>query len=75
MASEITLNRNLTAADCRKQRFTGIRADVILNQTEIWVMGNKVKEVSQLAQDMDPQALARAYGEVFGLLPDQVVIV
>lgn len=73
-ATQVTFNRNLTRADCRKQSFTGVREDLMLKQVEIWVMGRLVKEVSELSLSVDPQAYQKAYAEVFGLEPDQVVI-
>lgn len=75
MATQVTFNRNLTRADCRKQSFTGVRQDLILKQVEIWVMGTLVKEIGELALTADPQAYEKAYAEVFGINPDQVVAI
>lgn len=61
-----------TRAWCRKNQFTGIRADPILNNVEIWVLGSMAKEVSELAISMDEHAVANAYAEVFCLDPRNV---
>ena len=56
-----------TRAWCRKNQFTGIRSDPILNNMEIWVLGSIAKEVSQLAISIDSDAVKKAYAEVFCL--------
>jgi hypothetical protein len=56
-----------TRAWCRKNEFTGIRSDPILNNVEIWMLGSIAKEVTELELQLDPNAVAKAYAEVFQL--------
>lgn len=65
-----------TRAWCRKNEFSGIRQDPVLQNCEIWLMGKMAKEVSkELIQLTEGQAISDAYEEVFGLEPGSVKLV
>lgn len=61
-----------TRAWCRKNEFTGIRADPILNNVEIWVLGRIAKDVPEAVLKLNPNAVAEAYAEVFCINPSDV---
>lgn len=61
-----------TRAWCRKNEFTGIRADPILSNVEIWILGKVAKEVSEASIHLNPNAIAEAYAEAFALDPTNV---
>ena len=61
-----------TRAWCRKNEFTGIRADPILNNVEIWVLGVVAEEVTEAAILLNPNAIAEAYARAFSLNPEDV---
>lgn len=64
----------LTRADCRERKFTGLRSDRILLNCEIWKEGILVADIS--AEDMKhkPHLFIKAYALAFGLYEDQVVL-
>lgn len=65
-----------TRAWCRKNEFSGIRQDPVLQNCEIWLMGKMAKEISkQMIQLTDGKAISAAYEEVFGLEPGSVKLV
>ncbi|UVN14231.1 hypothetical protein FBPa48_0022 [Pseudomonas phage vB_PaeP_FBPa48] len=62
--------------DCRKQKFTGLRKDRILNNLEFWIGGRLVKELVQAELDIGGDAaIVRAYEEVFGMMPGSLKLV
>lgn len=63
---------SITRAECRKTKFSGLRQDPILENMEIWLMGNLVKEVSKAHLMQDRMAVQKAYAEAFNLAVDQV---
>ena len=63
-----------TRAWCRKNEFSGIRSDPILENVEIWVLGRVAKEVSKLSLNLNPRAVQEAYAEVFCLDPANVEV-
>ena len=65
-----------TRAWCRKNEFSGIRQDPVLQNCEIWLMGRMAKEVSkEMIQLTEGKAIEEAYEEVFGLEPGSVKLV
>lgn len=58
-----------TRADCRKSGFTGIREDNLVKSFEIWIMGNLVREVTEVQRQLNPRAVQEAYEETMGLKP------
>lgn len=66
--------RDMTRADARVERFSGVRSDKMLNNYEVWIDGKMVEEVSETAIQIDPQAIARAYARAFKLNDDQVIL-
>lgn len=68
----MVFKRNKTRLDCRKEGFSGIRKCEISNNFEIWVCGNMRKEVQEVAIQLNPNAVAEAYAEVFALDPKNV---
>lgn len=75
MQELLVFKRNMTRLDCTKEQFTGIRHCNISGNHEIWVKGNMVKEVSETQMALDPDAVAKAYQEVFGFHSGQVQVV
>lgn len=71
----LVFKRNMSRLDCTKTEFSGIRQCGISNNHEIWIMGRMVKEVSEAAIALNPNAVADAYRDAFGFLDDQVQIV
>lgn len=63
-----------TRAWCRKNQFSGLRRDPVLENCEIWIMGKMAKEVSKVAIAINPRAIAEAYEEAFGLHPGTVIL-
>jgi len=61
-----------TRAWCRKNEFTGIRSDPILENVEIWVLGSIAEEVTQIAIQLNPNAVAEAYARAFKMDPANV---
>lgn len=61
------IDRNLTSADCRKSKFTGIRENKLNDDMEIWVMGAVAATVTKNERLLNPSAMARAYEKVFGM--------
>lgn len=66
------IEQGLSRADCKRSQFSGIRYCNILDQYEIWLLGQVKKEVSSSAISADHRALPAAYEEVFGLNPGSV---
>lgn len=62
----------LSRADCRKEKFSGIRSDRILENMEIWIEGVMKEEVTAEAVAVNPQAVVEAYARALGLHPEQV---
>lgn len=71
----LIFKRNMTRLDCKREGFTGIRQCNISNNYEIWKMGEMVKEVSETAILLQPNAIEEAYAEAFGLDPDSIILV
>lgn len=63
-----------TRAECRKEEFSGIRSDAILQNFEIWLMGRMIKEVTSEQLAINPYAVSQAYEEAFGLHPGTVYV-
>lgn len=59
-------------ADARKDKFSGIRQDRILENMEIWILGVLRKEITAEEVAINPKAVVEAYADVLGLHPDQV---
>lgn len=59
-------------ADARKDKFSGIRQDRILENMEIWILGVMRKEITAAEVAINPKAVVEAYAEVLGLHPDQI---
>lgn len=66
--------QEVTRADARKLKFSGLRCDRILHNMEIWVEGVMRYEASAQQMATNPEKFQQAYAEIFGLFPDQVVI-
>lgn len=64
----------ITRADCRARKFTGLRSDRILCNMEIWKLGVMVHESSAAEMATNPEHFRQAYAEAFGLFVDQVVL-
>ena len=71
----LVFKRNMTRLDCTKEQFTGIRHCEITNVHEIWIRGNRVKEVSEIDLLANPRAVEDAYRDAFGFHDGQVQIV
>ena len=56
-----------TSSDLKHARFSGIRANDLMNQFEIWILGNVEKTVPYAEFWINEQALTEAYCIVFGL--------
>lgn len=63
----ITPAQDKSRAECRKSKFSGIRSDKILENFEIWLMGNMVEEVTTEQLAANPFAISQAYEKAFGL--------
>jgi hypothetical protein len=70
----ITPAQDKTRAECRKMKFSGIRSDKILENFEIWLMGNMVEEITSEQLAVNPYAISRAYERAFGLHEGTVYI-
>ena len=68
------LVEEVTRADCRDLKFTGIRSDRILQNVEVWRSGVLVAEFPQQEMTTNPEAFRKAYAKAFGLREDQVVL-
>lgn len=67
MAQVITPAQDKSRAQCRKEEFSGIRSDKILENFEIWIMGRMVEEVTSEQLAINPFAISEAYENAFGL--------
>ena len=68
------LVEEVTRADCRDRKFTGIRSDRILQNVELWRSGVLVAEFPQQEMTTNPEAFRKAYAQAFGLREDQVIL-
>lgn len=57
----------MTASELKAASFSGLRHNSITDDMEIWVLGEIKKIVTKWDQKSDPQALNKAYAEVFAL--------
>jgi len=57
----------LTTSELKKAEFSGLRNNSITNDMEIWILGEIVKIVTKQMVAADPEALNKAYAEVFAL--------
>lgn len=64
----------VTRADCKKKKITGLRSDRILHNCEIWKEGVLVADISSEDMKTKPHLFIKAYAEAFGLYEDQVVL-
>ena len=71
----LVFKRNMTRLECTKEEFSGIRQCNISLNHEIWIQGKMVKEVSEQAIAINPNAVADAYRDAFGFHDDQVQVV
>lgn len=70
----ITPAQDKTRAECRKERFSGIRSDKVLENFEIWLLGNMVEEITSAQLAINPFAISQAYERAFGLHEGTVYI-
>lgn len=56
-----------TTADLKNARFSGIRANDLMNQFEIWILGQVDRTVTYAQFWQDEQSLTTAYCIAFGL--------
>ena len=64
--------QEVSRADCRKMRFTGLRIDRILCNCEIWKEGNLEADISAAEMAISDATFKREYARIFGLHEDQV---
>ena len=65
----------LSKADARKQRWSGIRSDRILHNVEIWLDGICRGELSEAQMAVNPNAFKDMYIDIMQLHPDTTVVV
>lgn len=63
-----------TRAECRKEKFSGIRSDDLLENFEIWIMGQMKEEITAQQLALNPNAVSQAYENAFQLNPGSVYI-
>lgn len=71
----MVFKRNMTRADCKASKFSGIRKCEVSQNHEIWANGSLIHEVSEFQLQTDPQAVQKAYAKVFKLGQEQVIVI
>jgi chromosome condensin MukBEF complex kleisin-like MukF subunit len=59
-----------TSAECKANKFSGVRKNDMALRWEFWILGNMEREVSYEQVTKDQYALTRAHCEVFYMTPD-----
>lgn len=56
-----------TAVELKAMGFSGIRYNTLVSEVEIWVEGRMAKSLPAPNMQPEPEQLAKAYREVFGI--------
>lgn len=56
----------MTSEELKKAEFSGLRANSVTEDLEIWVFGELRKRISRFAWENNPNAIADAMQEIFG---------
>lgn len=58
---------DLTAADCRAERFSGIRQVSFDQSVEIWIRGTVQAVITKAQLDINPNAVEDAFAKITGV--------
>lgn len=64
---------NLTRGECQKAGFSGVRRDEIGGCYEIWLLGSVARTITDMQIEMNPNAMAKEYEDLFQLMPGSVL--
>ncbi len=67
------VKHNLTRKECKDVAFSGIRRDEIGGCYEIWLIGSVARTITDAHIQQNPNAMARAYEDLFQLHPGTVI--